>query len=275
MYDKPIIKIGSLEINLYGICFAIGIIVCLVLMLKFTKKKGMTPQAQNFFYFTAIASIIVGYFFAALFQSIYDYIENPSNGFHLFDPNYPQAITFLGGLIGGAGCFLGIYYGLARVIYKDKEKYMEIRRQFPILLEFAPCGILIAHAFGRIGCFFAGCCYGAHTDSWLGIEFPGGGAANSGKVFPTQLFEAIFLFAMFAVCTVLYFKDIHINMAVYMGSYGLWRFLIEFLRDDHRGEFVGALTPSQFWSILLVVGAIALIVLRVVLKKKKNYDLWV
>ena len=64
-------------------------------------------------------------------------------------------------------------------------------------------------------------------------------------------------------------------MSVYMGSYGLWRFLIEFLRDDHRGEFVGALTPSQFWSILLVVGAIALIVLRVVLKKKKNYDLWV
>ena len=80
---------------------------------------------------------------------------------------------------------------------------------------------------------------------------------------------------MFAVCTVLYFKDIHINMSVYMGSYGLWRFLIEFLRDDHRGELVGALTPSQFWSILLVVGAISLIVLRVVLKKKKNYDLWV
>ena len=273
MFDKNLNEILGTDIpvigsiNLYGICFAVGIIVCLILFLKFTKMKGMTPLAQNFFYFTAIGSIIVGYFFAALFQAIYDYIEDPSAGFKF------GGITFLGGLIGGAGCFLAVYYGLARVIYKDKEKYMEIRRQFPILLEVAPCCILIAHAFGRIGCFFAGCCYGAQTDSWLGIDFPGG--LSVGKVYPTQLFEAIFLFIMFAVCTVLYFKDIHINMAVYMGSYGIWRFLIEFLRDDHRGAFIAGLTPSQFWSLLLVVGAIALVVLRVMLKKKKNYDLWV
>ena len=270
MYDKPILTIGSLSINLYGICFAVGIVVCLALLVKLTKVKGMTTTAQNFYYFTGIGSIVVGYFFAALFQAIYDYIEAPSKGFNF------GGITFLGGLIGGAGMFILTVFVLAKLFYKKKpEKYTEIRSQFPLLLEVAPCCILIAHAFGRIGCFFAGCCYGAHTDSFLGIAFPYGASAGTGKVHPTQLYEAAFLFAMFAVCLVLYLKDVHVNMAVYLGSYGLWRFLIEFLRDDHRGSFLGAISPSQFWSILMFLGAIALIVLRYVLKEKKNYDLWV
>lgn len=268
MYDKPIINWfdGKIQVNLYGICFAVGIIVCLVVFLQFTKRKGMDPKAQNFFYFTAIGAIIIGYLFAALFQATYNYIEDPSQGFQ-----FGSGITFLGGLIGGVGSFIAIYYLFGRKKYKES---------FPRLLEVAPCCILIAHAFGRVGCFFAGCCYGGTAEqfpwlSWTAIDFPYGASAGKGAVIPTNLFECIFLFLLFGVCTYLYFKDKHINMAVYLGSYGLWRFLIEFVRGDHRGSFLGAITPSQFWSIWMVIAAVALIVLRVWLKKKKNYDLWV
>jgi phosphatidylglycerol:prolipoprotein diacylglycerol transferase len=47
------------------------------------------------------------------------------------------------------------------------------------------------------------------------------------------------------------------GIVVYLVSYGIWRFVIEFFRDDHRGSLVGNLTPSQFWSIIMVVGGIA------------------
>ena len=45
-------------------------------------------------------------------------------------------------------------------------------------------------------------------------------------------------------------------MGVYLIGYGVWRFLIEFVRDDERGAFIPGLTPSQFWSILMVIGGI-------------------
>ena len=75
-----------------------------------------------------------------------------------------------------------------------------------------------------------------------------------GKVHPTQLYEAIFLFAIFAICYLLYWKK-HFKhtMSLYLICYGIFRFSLEYLRGDHRGELVGGISPSQFWSILMVV----------------------
>ena len=47
-------------------------------------------------------------------------------------------------------------------------------------------------------------------------------------------------------------------MSIYLVSYGVWRFIIEYFRDDYRGELIPGLTPSQFWSIIMVIGGIAL-----------------
>ena len=35
-------------------------------------------------------------------------------------------------------------------------------------------------------------------------------------------------------------------------GYGIFRFLIEFIRADDRGKFIGNISPSQFWSIIMV-----------------------
>ena len=45
-------------------------------------------------------------------------------------------------------------------------------------------------------------------------------------------------------------------MAIYLVSYGVWRFVIEFFRDDYRGNLIPGITPSQFWSIIMVVAGI-------------------
>ena len=72
---------------------------------------------------------------------------------------------------------------------------------------------------------------------------------------------------------VLYYKfKFNHNFSVYLISYGVWRFLIEFVRDDYRGSFVAGLTPSQFWSIVMVVLGIGFIFLfKYVLQGKMKH----
>ena len=70
--------------------------------------------------------------------------------------------------------------------------------------------------------------------------------------------QAIFLFVLSAVLILLLFKfKSKDTMAIYLVSYGIWRFIIEYFRDDYRGSFIPGLSPSQFWSILMVIGGIA------------------
>ena len=123
------------------------------------------------------------------------------------------------------------------------------------VLSIVPCVITMAHGFGRLGCFFAGCCYGKPTDSFLGVTFPG----HTQAVHPTQLYEAAFLFILFGVFSFLLFKyNFRHNFSLYLVCYGIFRFCIEFLRGDHRGELLGFISPSQTWSLVMVIMGVVL-----------------
>ncbi len=240
---------------MYGLMIAVGILACFGVLFLFGKKKNVESRFIDFVFYNAIVAIALGFGAAALFQATYNYIDNPAEGFHL-----NGGITFIGGLIGGAGSFL-VGYFIFRKRYNAK---------LVDILPFAPCCILIAHAFGRVGCFFAGCCHGKPTDSFLGIQFPG----MHHKVHPTQLYEAIFLFALFAVCFLLAWKkNFRHNLSVYLIAYGIFRFFIEFLRGDDRGKLLGIVSPSQFWSICMVLLGIALIFLLEPAFKKRAAEL--
>ncbi len=236
---------------MYGLMIAVGILACFGLLFWYGKKKRIEDKFIDFVFYLAIAAIALGFGSAALFQATYNYIENPSAGF-----NFDGGITFIGGLIGGAGTFLVLYF-----IFRKRYKARLID-----IISFVPCCILIAHAFGRVGCFFAGCCYGKPTDSFLGVQFPD----LPHKVHPTQLYEAIFLFALCAICFLLvYRKNFKHNMSLYLVTYGVFRFCIEFLRDDDRGQLIGSISPSQFWSIAMVgLGIGVYFLLRYAYKKR-------
>ena len=241
--------------HMYGLMIAVGIIACFGVLFQFGKKRKIEERFIDFIFYNAIVAIILGFGSAALFQATYNYIENPSAGF-----NFEGGITFIGGLIGGIESFL-VGYAIFRKRYKARLVDM---------ISIAPCCILIAHAFGRVGCFFAGCCYGKPTDSFLGVQFPG----MSQKVHPTQLYEAIFLFALFTLCYLLYWKkNFKHNLSLYLVVYGIFRFCIEYLRGDDRGQLIGMISPSQFWSILMVVGGVAVYFLVEWLFKKRDAEL--
>ena len=242
------------NINLYGICIGVGLLACFGVLYWFSKIRKVDSRFVDFVFYDGVASIAIGFFFAALFQAFYNYLDNPEKGFR-----FGSGITFIGGLIGGVACFL-IVYAILRKRFKTKL--------FQVL-SMPPCAILIAHAFGRVGCFFAGCCYGKETDSFLGVQFPD----LPHPVHATQLYEAAFLFILFAICFYLLMKkDFKHNMSVYLICYGIFRFCIEFLRDDSRGALVGGISPSQFWSIIMVVAGVGLIFLVEWLYKKSPQE---
>ncbi len=239
--------------HLYGLMIAVGILACFLILFWYGKRKKLQESFVDFVFYLAIAAIAVGFGSAALFQATYDYIQNPSEGFQW------GGITFIGGLIGGIGCFVGLYF-----IFRKKYEARLVD-----IISFLPCCILIAHAFGRVGCFFAGCCYGEPTNSFFGVSFPKGSDAawvypdinsetgRSLPVHPTQLYEAVFLFALFAICFLLVVKkDFKHNLSLYLIVYGIFRFCLEFLRGDDRGELLGFLSPSQFWSLCMVLAGV-------------------
>ena len=231
------------KVHMYGLMIGLGLAAGFIILAYLCKKKNVEEKFSDFMFMNGVAAVFLGFLSGALFQSVYNYIENPDRGFKFGD-----SMTFLGGLIGGVVVFL-IVYAFMRKRYTT--------RLFEVL-SIVPCVITIAHGFGRIGCFFAGCCYGKPTDSFLGVTFPG----HTQAVHPTQLYEAAFLFILFGIFMFLLLKyDFKYNFNVYLIAYGTFRFLLEFIRGDHRGQLLGFISPSQTWSLCMVLIGIGLIFL--------------
>ena len=270
MMPEPLFNIFGIDIDMYAICFLVGLIACFVFTYIAMRKSGYSVTARDTILIIGLFAIALGLMVAVFTQSVYDFIANPGDGFKI-----TGKMTFLGGLLGGVISYLAIYFIYVYAInpkLSDKNIFKsDMNKGVWELLRFVPISITLAHAFGRIGCFCAGCCGGIATDLWFGVQFPG----EHVKHIPTQLFEAIFLFLISAAMIVLYFKfNFKYNMTVYLIGYGIWRFLIEFVRNDDRGQFIPGLTPSQFWSILMVIGGVVFFFLYRHFDKKfttKNY----
>ncbi len=254
MYSEPIFTIFGHGVYLYGICMAVGIIACFIFLMLTMDKKNFNEEASDKILLFGVVATAIGILMSAVFQGIYDYIEAPEKGFRF------TGLTFYGGLIGGVASFLicwNVY--IFAVAPRARVKFLQNHMNAGLLdaAPFIPIGICIAHAFGRLGCTFAGCCYGIETDAWYGIKFD----TTPTKVIPTQLFECIFLVLLTAIMIILYFRfKFNCNLGLYCIAYGVFRFLIEFVRDDARGDFVPGLTPSQFWAIVMVVLGVGYIV---------------
>ena len=242
MYPYPIF----LDIDLYTVFLCVGIIAAIAVFRIFSDRAKMKWKLQNFTLVTAVVSIILGYFSAVFFQALYD-IER-RGGFVL---DTSTGATFYGGLIGGAACFLLIYFGIGSLIFKGRENC----KSFFTVADIAAASIAVAHGFGRSGCLMAGCCHGEIVDAWYAVYMP----AINAKAVPLQLYEALFLFALFGFFVWRLLTKRSCNLPLYMTLYGIWRFVLEYFRTDDRGStVVDFLSPSQFIAVLMVIGAIAL-----------------
>jgi phosphatidylglycerol:prolipoprotein diacylglycerol transferase len=150
--------------------------------------------------------------------------------------------------------------------------------------DLAAPGIMLGLFFGRIGCYLNGCCYGKPTSAAIGVVFPRGGATWHAQidahlikwgdqalaVHPTQLYESIACFAIFAF---LYYvlrprrRAYGEVFAAMLILYAIARSVVEIWRDDDRGVLFGWLSTSQIISLPLLLLGLALLLH---LRRKRN-----
>ena len=141
----------------------------------------------------------------------------------------------------------------------------EHRKNIGAVVSICAASVCIAHSFGRIGCLFAGCCYGRITTSPISVY----NAYLDARVVPVQLFEALFLAALFAYLCFRIEKKQDKCLAIYLASYGVWRFFIEYFRtDDRGGSLVSFLTPSQLIAVVLTLVGILLFAIETILQRR-------
>lgn len=127
--------------------------------------------------------------------------------------------------------------------------------------------VAIAVAFGRLGCFVSGCCFGEVTDVPWGIEFPSARDEVNVLRHPTQLYEATFHGLAVLVLRGLELKDwFHgRRLTLYLGSYLVYRFVSEWIRPEPDVMF--GLTIYQLACILL---ALLLIVAEIIASRRAS-----
>jgi len=232
------LEIGNkIFIPMYNLLIGIGAILGFLYLEKEIKKFKVDFRTDRNIYLSLIVSIGLGFVGAKLFELLYHGYEL---SFHTF---FTGGITFMGGFTMGAICFL-----ITNALFKTSNQLA-----FNLLIPF----IIITHFFGRIGCFLAGCCYGKPTGLMFGVIYPDSSLPSlhlgcNTHLHPTQLYEALFLLLLFVV--VVKMNRLELRTPVYLISYGFFRFFIEFLRGDDRGQLLtDILTPSQLLSIIFLL----------------------
>ncbi len=247
---------------MYAFMVFLGAIAYYITFRVVVKKEKIARRTADRLLFVSILGFIVLYLSAFVFNSIFHSIEEGRVVI--------GGITWLGGVLGAVPFTV---FAIHKLVPKAKGNALYY---FSLLLP----GLVIAHAFGRLGCFFGGCCYGGVTDSIFGVRFPVGSNAalhypapdgRSLPVLPAQLFEAVFELLLYVAMLLLRKKWKGYNIEIYCISYGVFRFIMEFFRGDDRGGTGLGLTPSQIMSIVLLIGAACLILYRNKLLLKKLY----
>jgi len=178
------------------------------------------------------------------------------------------------------------YYG--GFILASVSGVLFLRREgMPVLRVVDATGwvIPLGLAWGRIGCFFNGCCFGSVTHSPLGVAFPPGSQASRSQfdggllssvgleslpVHPTQIYESILGLSVAMVCCFLVERHKRFHGQTFLAFvvlYAIGRFVEEFFRSDERGGLLG-LSTSQIISLLAAAAAGAL--MAYVLRKRRG-----
>ncbi len=233
-------KIGSFHFYTYGVLVFLGVLCGYLFAVREARKSGLDARL---FSDTLFWSIIWGFIGARLLYVIVEW-----RAFF----QMPVAL-----LLGRAGFVFygGVLGGLAALYLQTKKHNADFLRYVDLIILVVPLG----HFFGRLGCFFYGCCYGVPTDSWIGMTFPPGSPAGilATNVIPTQLISALFLLLIFFLLLFIHNRQRFRGqiMLSYFILYGSFRFVIEFFRGDPRG-FIGFFSTSQIIAVVFILAGI-------------------
>ena len=229
--------IGPIPIRLYGLMIGLGFVIGITLAARQAKKEGVAPERVLDLGVYMLLTAIVGSRVLFVLTNLREFAGRPWEAFAL----WKGGLVFYGGLL--AAVPVGIWY--------VRRHRLPVWKTADIM---AP-SIALGQAFGRLGCFFAGCCYGATCSLPFGITFndPHSLAPRGVPLYPTQLMESggdtlIFMTLLWLRRSKKFDGQL---FWTYVLFYAVLRFSIEFFRGDEiRGlYFGGAISTSQIIAI--------------------------
>ena len=255
-----LIDLGFLHLKTYGACMATGFLLCWTLVEKLSGRKDLS---------NLLLALMIGGVAGSRIAYVIEHWQAEFAANPLLIVRVDQGgLMFYGGFI------------LSFVIF---FVWCFMKKENPLALGDLLAVVLpLGHAFGRIGCFFYGCCYGRDSNAWCAVTFPMGSPSwfEHGRkmvsVLPTQLFEAAALLALFGFLMWAWkgrkTRDGRQTgagkiLGLYLCGYAVIRFGIEYLRGDPRAA-VGPFSISQTISLGLLAAGI-LFVARAVRSSRK------
>ncbi len=242
----------GVPVPVYGIMTALGIFACFV-MLKFTHRTRKIKETIEYAYM-GCWSAVGAFFLAHVFFTIAQYrkvIYLFTHGNEVFSDG-KHIIMALSDAFGGMVFYGGLVGACAGGYFYLRRNHLDIYEYSDTVV---PC-IPLFHAFGRIGCFLAGCCYGIESQFGFVYEHSLVESANGVRRFPVQLLESGENLVLCVVLCLLLYRCQHMPHGMLLWVYGILypplRFVNEFLRGDNleRGYF-GIFSTSQWISLIL------------------------
>ena len=238
---------GPLSIHAYGVFIALG--TCIFAMLLFNdekiKKIISTDELATFIQLF----ILSGYFGGRIWSMLSE--PEPIDDYLLLLKFWEPGLSVLGGI-------LLIVITLSTYAYIKKIPILQLGDRICL---YAP----ITQAFGRIGCFFAGCCYGKALKSWWAVTYthPYHMAPLNQSLHPTQLYSSFLLFSIFLYLFFIAqkkFKKDGMIFCIYILCVNLERIVIDFIRDDRtftsKTGVSSLISINQWLAIFVSIGAI-------------------
>jgi phosphatidylglycerol:prolipoprotein diacylglycerol transferase len=235
-------RLDGLTIYAYGFFLILGIVVSGILVILRLREEGLgipLERVADLFFYTVLSALVGSRILFVLIN--FDvYREDPLRILKIWE----GGLVFYGGLILAIGVSIGYMRWYRLPIWK----------LFDLVSPLLALGLF----FCRIGCFFAGCCYGKETSLPWGIIFtnPDSLARLNVPLHPTQLYDAanglaIFLFLIWKEKRKAFDGQIFL---LFLLLYSTTRFFIEMLRGDPRGFlFQGLISTSQGIGIFLAI----------------------
>lgn len=244
-------SIFGLEIKFYGLLIALGMVLGVFVACKLAKYRNLKSDDIILLALYVLPLAVIG---ARLYYVIFS--EHSYTFWEIFEI-WNGGMAIYGGVIGGA---IGVV--LYCVIHK---------KNFIDVADIAVVALILGQGIGRIGCYFAGCCYGIEVTDPAFMWFPLSTQINGVWHLSTFFYESICDFIIFFVFLWLFrgkVKTRGVMLSLYLISYGVVRCIIETFRGDSL--YIGTMKVSQLLSLILMVVGIILLLVIYTKKRKAN-----
>ena len=165
LFEVPFIHV---TVKSYGLMMVVGFLLGVLLMRRLSKKAGENPDHITNVALYALISGVIG---ARIFYVFHHYDQFQGDFMSVFAV-WQGGLEFLGGVL------LAIVIVFAYLL----RNKLRIKLYFDILA----VGLMMGLAFGRVGCFMNGCCFGKPSDIACAVRFPYGSPSYMTQVKPNE-----------------------------------------------------------------------------------------